>query len=163
MTQHLSAGFLSNLVISGIFISALFLTISKAEFISLNGAIFVLVAGIYIAILYQINTSKVTITSEHLLIDGLIWSYSTSKDDVISVEIVDNLSSDDKPKYRKNGVSIFRYKAGKFTLNSGSSAFMLTNGQGKYAVVTLKDSSYDKIIFNLDEMNIATTPSWFHG
>lgn len=47
MTQHLSAGFLSNLVISGIFISALFLTISKAEFISLNGAIFVLVAGIY--------------------------------------------------------------------------------------------------------------------
>lgn len=162
MTQNISAGFLSNVVISAIFISALFLTISKANFFSLNGLIFVLVACVYLGIIYQINTSKVTISEDGLSIGGLIWSYTANKENIIDVEIVDELSSNNQIKYRNNGVSIFRYKAGKFTLKSDSSAFILTNGAGKLVVVSMKNSKFERIIFNLDDVNVGKTPNWFN-
>lgn len=163
MTQNISAGILSNVIISVIFISALFLTISKAEFFSLNGLIFVVVAFIYLGILYQINTSKVTISKGGVSINGLIWSYTESKDNILDVLVVDELSHDDQVKYRNNGISLFSYKAGKFTLKSNSSAFLLSNGVGKYAVITTKNSKFDKIIFSFDEDNIDDTADWFHG
>ena len=162
MTQNISAGFLSNVVISAIFISALFLTISKANLFSLNGLIFVLVACVYLGIIYQINTSKVTISEDGLSIYGLIWSYTASKDSIINIEIVDELLSNNQIKYRNNGVSIFRYKSGKFTLKSNFSAFLLTNGVGKYVVVSIKNSKFEKIIFSLDRLNIIDAPSWFN-
>lgn len=162
MTQNISAGFLSNVVISAIFISALYLTISKADFFSLNGLIFVLVACVYLGIIYQINTSKVIISEDGLSIDGLIWSYTASKNSIISIEIVDELISNNQIKYRNNGVSIFRYKTGKFTLKSNHSAFLLTNGIGKYVVVTMENSKFEKIIFNLDDKNMRKATNWFN-
>ncbi|WP_299143864.1 hypothetical protein [uncultured Vibrio sp.] len=163
MTQNISAGFLSNVVISAIFLSALFLTIYKADFFSLNGLIFFLVACVYLGILYQINTSKVTISEDGLSIRGLIWSYTASKDSIINIEIVDELTSDNYIKYRNNGVSIFGYKSGKFTLKSNSSSFLLTNGVGKYVVVSMKNSKFENIIFNLDGVNVSEAPNWFNG
>ncbi|MGD8119467.1 hypothetical protein [Vibrio sp. TRT 2004] len=162
MTQNISAGYLSNVVISAIFISALYLTISKSDFFSLNGLIFVLVACVYLGIIYQINTSKVTISEDGLSIDGLIWSYTASKDSIINIEIVDELIFNNQIKYRNNGVSIFRYKAGSFTLKSNLSAFLVTNGVGKYVVVSIKNSKFEKVIFSLDGVNMSEAPNWFN-
>ncbi|MYM60560.1 hypothetical protein GTG28_15110 [Vibrio sp. OCN044] len=162
MTQNITAGGLVNVIISIIFISALFLTISKAHLFSLNGLIFILLTCVYLGILYQINTSKVTISEDRLSIVGFIWSYTERKENIINIEIVDKLNLNDEISYRNNGVSIFSYKAGKFTLESNSSAFLLTNGIGKYVIVSIKNSKFKKIILNLDDVNIDRTLSWFN-
>ncbi len=154
MTLNISAGIYNNVVVTVIFSSSLYLSVYKTGFHGFNLVTFTLILIVFIAIITQINTSKVVITNNLLLLKGTIWTCLVELPNITHIEIIDTLPEPLGIKHRTNGISLFSYRAGKFRLSTGSSAFLLTNQSTKYAVLTVIHKKYDKIIFSIGPEHI---------
>ncbi len=149
MTLNISAGIYNNIVVTVIFSLSLYLSVYKTGFHGFNLVTFTLILIVFIAIISQINTSKVAITNNLLLLKGTIWTCLVKRSHITHIEITDTLPEPLGIRHRINGIRLFSYRAGKFRLRSGRSAFLLTNQSTKYAVLTVKHKKYDKIIFSI--------------
>lgn len=154
MTLNISAGIYNNIIVTVIFSSSLYLSVYKTGFHGFNLVTFTLILIVFIAIIIQINTSKVVITNNLLLLKGTIWTCLVKRFNITHIEITDTLPEPLKMRRRINGISLFSYRTGKFRLSSGSSAFLLTNKSTKFAILTVKHKKYDKIIFSIEPEHI---------